>query len=105
MTLRSLGARTDSILAGRTPAPARSFTFPVACRQCHHDRYTPRGLDVDTVDHDSHNPFTRIHTRCTRCGRRWTYTVTCTATKPHPAADATVAQQRAAPNTTEVTRP
>lgn len=76
----SLAARVDAILAGRTPAPARSFTFPVDCRDCTRNRRNTPGLDV--LAHEAPSPIagiSRVHAACARCGRRYTWTITCIA--------------------------
>jgi hypothetical protein len=55
---------------------AQSFTFAVDCRQC------PAGTALDILTYDPMGPtgVARVHTACPLCHRRWTYTVTLTAT-------------------------
>jgi hypothetical protein len=84
MSAASLAARVDAIIASRDPAPARSFTFPVDCRECARSRRHTPGIEI--VHSDDPTPIAgvaRIHARCIRCDRHWTYTVTCTPTAAH----------------------
>lgn len=81
MTVQSLASRVDAIVgAPATAQSASGFSFGVHCRQCRHDRYAATDLEIVAIENPTDFSVARVHTRCPRCNRRWTYTATCAPT-------------------------